>query len=132
MDRNKTLWNSYVLQTPEYNIYWAGDTGYGIHFTDIGRQYGPFDLAIIEIDGWNTGWPNTHMFPREVVSAARELQTEKIIPVHWAVFDLALHPWHESIDMVLEEASDTNLKILTPLMGEKINLNSSTTRWWKD
>lgn len=131
-DRNKTLWNSYILQTPEHNIYWAGDTGYSRHFADIGRQFGPFNLAVIEIDGWNTGWPNTHMFPREVITAARELQAEKLIPVHWAVFDLALHPWHESIDMVLEEASAANLKVLTPLMGEKLYLNSSTTRWWKD
>ena len=131
-DRNKTLWNSYVIRSGDKNIYWAGDSGYGDHFAEIGRKYGPFDLTTIEIDGWNTGWPNTHMFPHEVVKAAQELKTSRIIPVHWAVFDLALHPWHESIDMLLEAARETDLMILTPLMGEKITPDSKTTLWWRE
>ncbi len=130
-DRNKTLWNSYVVEGAGKKIYWAGDTGYGTHFAEIGKKYGSFDLAAIEIDGWNTGWPNTHLFPKEVVKAADELNVQKIIPLHWAVFDLALHPWHESIDMVLEEARKTGLVVLTPKMGEKIIPDKTrTTTWW--
>lgn len=130
-NRNKTLWNSYIIKSPSKKIFWAGDTGYGEHFHQIGKQHGPFDLAALEIDGWNTGWVNTHMFPKEVVKAAQELQTKAILPTHWAVFDLALHPWHESIDMLLEEVQDTNIKVLTPKMGEEITLESKTDHWWK-
>lgn len=130
-DRNKTLWNSYIVNSAGKRVYWVGDSGYGEHFKEIGDKYGPFDLATIEIDGWNTGWPNTHLFPKEVVKAAQELKAKQIIPMHWAVFDLALHPWHESIDMVLEEAENSEIEVLTPIMGEKVILGiTKTQKWW--
>lgn len=129
-DRNKTLWNSYVLKNKDQKIFWSGDSGYGKHFADISNKYGSFDLAAIEIDGWNTGWPNTHMFPQEVIKAAQELKTKKLLPLHWAVFDLALHPWHESIDMLFAENKNTGIEILTPLMGEKLTLTTPTSKWW--
>lgn len=132
-DRNKTLWNSYIIQTPNKKIFWSGDSGYGTHFQSIGQKYGPFDLAAIEIDGWNTGWPNTHMFPKEVAKAAQELQAKQLLPLHWGVFDLALHPWHESIDMLQADLKGTNMQILTPIMGEKIDGdNLPTKQWWKN
>lgn len=131
-NRNKTLWNSYVLLGEKNKIFWSGDTGYGDHFVRIGAKYGAFDFAAIEIDGWNTGWVNTHLFPKEVVQAALDLNAKRILPIHWGVFDLALHPWHESIDMVLEEAKGTELKIMTPKMGEKISLESETSYWWQN
>lgn len=131
-NRNKTLWNSYIIKSPSKNIFWCGDTGYGEHFVRIGEEYGPFDFAALEIDGWNTGWPNTHMFPSEVIQAAKEVGVKNILPIHWAVFDLALHPWHESIDMILEEAQGTDINVLTPQMGEKIDLESETSYWWKN
>lgn len=130
-DRNKTLWNAYVVQSDGKNIYWSGDSGYGAHFAEMRQKYGAFDLAIIEIDGWNTGWPNTHMFPEEIIRAATDLDAQTIVPVHWAVFDLALHPWHESIDMVLNEAQKKNVTVLTPKMGEKLVWGQQKTeKWW--
>lgn len=90
-DRNKTLWVSYVIKSAGKNIFWSGDTGYGQHFSRIREKHGPFDLAAIEIDGWNTGWPSTHLFPQEAVQAALDLGAAQILPVHWGVFDLAMH-----------------------------------------
>ncbi len=130
-DRNKTLWNSYIIEGAGKKIYWVGDSGYGSHFAEIGQKYGPFDLVTIEIDGWNTGWPNTHLFPDEAVKAAGDLKAKQILPLHWAVFDLALHPWHESIDMVLEKAQKTGLDVLTPKIGDKIVPGKTRTeKWW--
>lgn len=128
---NETLWNSYVIKTPEKSIYWGGDTGYGTHFQKIREKHGDFDITALEIDAWNPGWPNIHLFPEEVVRAAQDLNAKQIIPLHWGVFDLALHPWHESIDMLLEAAENTDVKILTPMMGEKLIINTTeTTKWW--
>lgn len=129
-NRNKTLWNSYAIIGGDKKIFWAGDTGYGEHFKRIGQKYGPFDFAALEIDGWNTGWKNTHLFPNEVIKATQEIGAKRLLPIHWAVFDLALHPWDESINMVLDEAKNTDIKVLTPKMGEKINLKSEITSWW--
>ena len=36
-DRNKTLWNSYIIKSPQYKIFWSGDSGYGTHFQTIGK-----------------------------------------------------------------------------------------------
>lgn len=130
-DRNKTLWASYVIKGKNKNLYWSGDTGFGEHFKEIGRKYGPFDLAFIEIDGWNKGWPNTHLFPEEVIDACRDLNARLLFPIHFSTFDLALHPWDESIAIVADLASENNIEIITPIMGEKVIPGiTSTTRWW--
>jgi L-ascorbate metabolism protein UlaG (beta-lactamase superfamily) len=131
-DRNKTLWAAYVVKSPRKSIFWSGDTGYGDHFARFKKEYGPFDLAAVEIDGWNTGWPRSHMFPGEAVQAALDLGAEQILPIHWGVFDLAMHPWHESIDSFLEETGAQTLKTLTPKMGERIVPGKTPTQcWWK-
>ena len=131
-DRNRTLWVSYVIQTPNRNLFWSGDSGYGDHFRRIGEQYGPFDWAALEIDGWNPGWANSHLFPDQAVTAAMDLRAKVFLPIHWGVFDLAFHPWRESIDAVTALADDHNIPLLTPLMGERIEADSTTRRWWRD
>lgn len=129
--RNQTLWNSYIIISSKTKIFWGGDGGYGKHFSVIGEAYGGFDFGALEIDGWNTGWPNTHMFPEEVIQAIKDLRIKHFLPIHWGVFDLALHPWDESIKKIVEEADVNEINIFTPKIGEKINLNSKTIRWWE-
>lgn len=132
-DRNKTLWTGYAIKGTQKNIFWSGDSGYGKHFKQIGEQYGPFDLACVEIDGWNPGWPNTHLFPEEVISVCKDINARKLLPVHWGVFDLALHPWDESIQKVAALAAADHIGLVTPMMGERIVPGESVTRiWWRD
>ncbi len=130
-DRNKTLWASYAIKGKEKNLYWSGDTGYGEHFKEIGRKYGPFDLAFMEIDAWNKGWPNTHLFPEQVIKACQDIDAGLLFPIHFSTFDLALHPWDESIGIVADMASQHNIEIVTPIMGEKVVPGiTQTTKWW--
>jgi L-ascorbate metabolism protein UlaG (beta-lactamase superfamily) len=132
-NRNKSLWVSYSLKGQKYRVFISGDSGYGEHFKDIGAKHGPFDLAFIEIDGWNPGWPKTHMFPEEVIRAYHDIGARAFVPVHWGVFDLARHPWDESIRMIADLATKAgDVKLLTPLMGEKLVLGQSVTKaWWE-
>lgn len=131
-DRNKTLWAGYVIRGKEKNIFWSGDSGYGEHFKKIGEDYGPFDLACVEIDGWNAGWPNTHLFPEEAVAVCEDVHAGLLLPVHWGVFDLALHPWDESIETVWNLAKERGIGMVTPLMGEKMIPGETESRkWWK-
>jgi L-ascorbate metabolism protein UlaG (beta-lactamase superfamily) len=131
-DRNKTLWASFMIKGNEKNLFVSGDTGYGSHLKDIGEKYGPFDMAFVEIDGWNKGWPLTHLFPDQAVQLCQDIDTQVMFPIHWGVFDLALHPWDESIKMVAEFAVEKNIRLVTPLMGEKIIPGLSTTNhWWE-
>ncbi|WP_245652264.1 MBL fold metallo-hydrolase [Rufibacter tibetensis] len=130
-DRNKTLWASYVIKGEKKNLYWSGDTGYGEHFKEIGRKYGPFDLAFIEIDAWSKGWPNTHLFPEQVIKACQDIDAKLLFPIHYSTFDLALHPWDESINMVAELASQNNIELVTPIMGKKVIPGiTPTAKWW--
>lgn len=130
-DRNKTLWASYVIKGEKKNLYWSGDTGYGDHFKEIGSKYGPFDLAFMEIDAWNKGWPNTHLFPEQVIQACGDINTKLLFPIHFSTFDLALHPWDESIKMVADLASQNNIRMETPIMGEKVIPGiTPTSKWW--
>ena len=107
-------------------IFCAGDGGYGKQIDYIAEKYskyGSFDIATIEIDAWNTGWPYIHMFTREALEVAKMLNVKYLLPVHWGVYNLAMHNWKTSINMLLDENNRTNTtNILTPIMGEKINL----------
>jgi L-ascorbate metabolism protein UlaG (beta-lactamase superfamily) len=132
--RNSSLWVSYVLKGKQRRVFIGGDTGYGEHFRDIGAKHGPFDVVFFEIDAWNDGWPRSHLFPAEVIRAYRDVQATSLVPVHWGVFDLALHPWDESIRMIAALADeDGNVNLLTPLMGQKLMPGvTKVSRWWED
>jgi L-ascorbate metabolism protein UlaG (beta-lactamase superfamily) len=130
-DRNKTLWASYVIKGENKNLFWSGDTGYSSHFKQIGKDYGPFDVAFVEIDAWNKGWPNTHLFPEQVIKVVSDVKAKYLFPIHLATFDLALHPWKESIQMVSDLADSTNVEIVTPIMGQKVIPGvTQTGKWW--
>lgn len=132
-DRNKTLWASYVIQRKRKKLFWSGDGGYGDHFKEIGAKYGPFNLAFVEIDAWNDGWPNTHLFPDEVIRVCQDINSKSLFPIHLATFDLAMHPWDESINMISSEIKKTDIDLVTPIMGMKtIPGQTKTQEWWKD
>lgn len=90
-DRNRTLWGSFVVNTPSSRIYFAGDTGFGRHFEKIGERYGPFDVALIPIGSFRPRWfmkPN-HISPQEAVSAHHLLGSRFSVPIHFGTFALA-------------------------------------------
>ena len=131
LDKNKTLWASYVIRHDKQAIFFGGDGGYGKHFQEIGNEFGPFELAFLEIDAWNERWPSIHMTPAEAILAARDLKAHKLFPVHWGVFNLANHPWNESIEKLWQIAGKEKMPLLTPVMGQKIYPEtSSTEKWW--
>lgn len=131
--RNKTLWLSFVLTTPNIRLYIGGDSGYDTHFKKIGDQFGPFDLAILENGQYDKSWKYIHMIPEDVVAAAGDLNAKRLLPVHWSKFSLALHPWDDSITRVLKQAKLHNIPVLHPMIGEVVCLKNPTANieWWK-
>ena len=51
-DNNKVLWGSWSIIGPQHRFFFAGDTGYCHIFKQIGKRYGPFDLAAIPIGAY--------------------------------------------------------------------------------
>ncbi|MGF1924122.1 MAG: MBL fold metallo-hydrolase [Bacteroidia bacterium] len=131
--RNQTLWSSFVMQTKSNNVFIGGDSGYDNHFKEIGRKYGPFDIAILECGQYNSMWPLIHMLPEEAPQAALDLNSSILLPVHWGKFKLALHDWDEPIKRVAAESQRLNVKLVTPMLGESFFISSTipSNAWWE-
>ena len=133
--RNKSLWVSYVLQTPTMRIFIGGDSGYDRHFLEIGKAFGPFDLAVIENGQYDRNWRYIHLLPNEVLQAAKDLNAKRILPVHSAKFVLGNHPWDEPLELITKNKEAKNLNLITPMIGEQVNLkdeNQTFTKWWRN
>jgi len=131
--RNRVLWMAFILQTPSLRLFLGGDSGYDAHFADIGEQFGPFDLALLECGQYNRYWKHIHLMPEETVQAAVDLKTRRLMPVHWGKFDLSMHAWDESIKRVSKAAETAQMPLVHPMIGEKVMLNNpdqTFERWW--
>ncbi|MDF2930945.1 MAG: fold metallo-hydrolase [Chryseobacterium sp.] len=135
LHRNNTLWTSYVLETATKKLFLGGDSGYDTHFKMIGEKYGPFDYAIMENGQYNAAWKYIHSLPEDVIQASLDIKAKNIIPVHSGKFALALHPWNEPLQKVTTLGQEKNMNILTPKIGEVLDLNKNDYQfsvWWKD
>jgi L-ascorbate metabolism protein UlaG (beta-lactamase superfamily) len=130
--RNQALWVSFVLKTVNHSLYIGGDSGFDTHFKQIGEKFGPFDLAVLECGQYNKHWANIHMMPHETVQAAIDLNAERLMPVHWSKFALALHDWDEPIVQVVRESNKRNMSVVHPLIGESVLLKTDheSKAWW--
>ncbi len=132
--RNISLWTSFVLQTPSKKFFLGGDSGYGPHFKDIGEQFGPFDLAILECGQYNVKWRYIHTLPDEMLKVVQELKAGSFMPVHHSKFKLAQHPWYEPLQKVSALAEAEQLSLITPRIGEKVdldNMDKTWVKWWE-
>jgi L-ascorbate metabolism protein UlaG (beta-lactamase superfamily) len=108
-DRNKTLWASFVLETPAGKIYVVCDSGYGEgkHFRRVAQAHGPLRLAILPIGAYEPRWfmRDQHMNPSDAVKALQDCGAQQALAHHHGTFQLT----DEAIDapvMALGEALD--------------------------
>ena len=132
LKRMRSIWMSFVLQSPTMRIFIGGDSGYDTHFAVIGNTHGPFDLVLLECGQYNKNWKYIHMMPEEVIQAGLDLKAKRLMPVHWSKFTLGQHAWDEPVTRLMEANKKVNIPLLTPLIGEEIDLKnpSPTTAWW--
>jgi L-ascorbate metabolism protein UlaG (beta-lactamase superfamily) len=132
-NRNSTFWSSWVLKTPQHRLFYSGDGGYGPHFKNIGQQYGPFDLALMECGQYDRAWPQIHMQPEQSVQAALDVRARTMLPVHWGAFTEAHHPWNESVERASAAAARQHLPLATPLLGQPVVLGAPLPQqpWWR-
>ena len=132
-DRNKTLWASWVIETPFHKLFFSGDSGYFEGFKQIGDRYGPFDMTFIECGAYGKSWPKVHMFPEQTVQAHLDLKGNVLHPIHWSTFNLALHPWYEPMERLTAAADFKRVKIATPVVGDTTvyGMSIPAARWWE-
>ncbi len=72
------------------------------------------------------------MFPEETATASSDLRAMQLLPVHWARYVLANHPWSEPVQRLLVAAPGAPFDVLTPKFGASITLGAAsvTNAWW--
>lgn len=134
-DRYATLWCSWVIRDANTSIYFSGDSGYGPHFKQIGTQYGPFDLTLLECGQYNDAWRDVHMMPEQTAQAHTDLRGKRMIAMHWGAFTLALHDWTDPIKRVLAAGKKQHSLIMTPKIGQTVAFMSKNPpekiNWWE-
>jgi L-ascorbate metabolism protein UlaG (beta-lactamase superfamily) len=133
-DQSATLWGSWVFKGTHKSIYFSGDGGYGKHFKEIGKQYGPFDIGLMECGQYNKLWADVHMMPEQTVLASIDVGANMIVPIHWGAFSLASHSWTDPIERVTKKAKEMNVTIATPRIGEPLVVGDTIypqSAWWE-
>lgn len=133
-DQNRTLWAGYALIGPSHRVYFSGDTGLFPGMVDIGTEYGPFDLTMIEVGAYDMAWPDWHLGPEQAVRAHSLVQGELMLPIHWGLFDLAMHGWTEPMERVRVAAEAAGVRVASPRPGESVEPDGSipAEQWWPD
>ncbi|MFF6994623.1 MBL fold metallo-hydrolase [Streptomyces sp. NPDC008313] len=132
-----TLWASWAVAGDEHRIYHSGDTGYFEGFAEIGAQHGPFDATMIQIGAYSEYWPDIHMTPEEGVRAHLDLQGDRadgvMLPIHWATFNLAPHPWVEPGEWTKDAAEEVGQAVAFPRPGEPFEPAGALPgeAWWR-
>ena len=130
-NRFETLWASFVFAGPKHRVYYGADSGEWAGSSEIGKSYGPFNLTMLEIGAFDPLWADIHMGPDGAVRTFRALgATGLMMPIHWGLFNLALHAWREPIERVF--AID-GLPLWSPEPGRPTEVNGVEVRstWWR-
>ena len=91
LDRNKSLWASWMVISQHFRFWFAGDTGYSNDFTEIRKRVGEPDLAAIPIGAYSprSFMKNAHVNPGEAVDIFLDLGAKKAVAIHWGTFKLS-------------------------------------------
>ncbi|MEM7219581.1 MAG: MBL fold metallo-hydrolase [Pseudomonadota bacterium] len=97
-DRNRTLWASFAIETPQTRVWFGGDTGYGEVFKEIGTRAGPFDMALVPIGAYapRSVMRPVHVNPEEAVQILNDIGARRAIGMHWGTIMLTTEPAFEA------------------------------------
>lgn len=98
-DALATLWGGYAVLSPQFHLYFSGDTGYSKDFATTRERFadrqtpalgGGFDLALIAVGAYEPRWfmRDQHLNPQEAVQVHMDLAAKRSIGIHWGTFEL--------------------------------------------
>ncbi len=89
-DRNLSLWGSFMIESPGFTTYFAGDTGYAKHFSEIANRFPQIDLALLPIGAYEPRWfmRSQHMNPDDAVQAHQDLKATQSLGIHFGTWQL--------------------------------------------
>ena len=132
-DRNLTLWSSFVIRSERHAVFFSGDTGLTTEYRSIRERLGPFDLVMLEVGAFHPAWGDIHLGPENALKALALLGGGPFLPVHWGTFALAMHPWDQPAETLLELAPKHDVQLVMPRLGEPVEPAHAArvVPWWR-
>ncbi|WP_026179974.1 MBL fold metallo-hydrolase [Hahella ganghwensis] len=114
LDADATLWASFGIDGPEGRLFFAGDTGYGPAFREIGELTGPYDIALVPIGAYapRSVFAAVHASPEEAVAMGQDLGARRMVGMHWGTVRLTTEPFWEPRDKFLHHPGGPDREIL--------------------
>ncbi len=124
-DKNLSLWGSWMIQSKDVTIYFAGDTAYDSHFKVISQKFTEIDCALLPIGPCepHDRMQHTHMDARQAVDAFIDLQAQLFVPMHWATFAFGTDSFLLPIERLQKAWKKVQFGMLTlPKVGQLVNV----------
>lgn len=123
-DLNQMLWGSFFIQSNVKCIYFGADSGYCVHFKEIGKLFSKIDYAILGIGACEPEWfmRTSHTSPKKAYEAFEDLRAKQLIPMHYGTFDLSDEPLsypEEELKKLITQ-TDKKEQVLFPQLGNKM------------
>jgi L-ascorbate metabolism protein UlaG (beta-lactamase superfamily) len=135
LDRFKTLWGSFVIEGPRHRVYYGADSGWWEGFGEIAARYDGFDLTMLEIGAFNELWAAIHLGPDNAARAFEAMGSPGLMmPIHWGLFNLALHAWKQPMERMLEVAAERGIPLWSPEPGVPTEVVAGAelrSDWWR-
>ena len=138
-DRLATLWGSFVVEGPKHRVYYGADSGLWPGFGEVAAEYERFDLTMLEIGAYHPLWASIHLGPDGAAEAYRQMggpaRAGLLFPIHWGLFNLALHGWRQPIERLVTIAAEEGWPLWLPTPGEPTEVVADAparSRWWQE
>ncbi|BBN81690.1 hypothetical protein PA25_16750 [Pseudoalteromonas sp. A25] len=100
-DHDASLWGGWVIESNNTRLFYAGDTGYSAHISEIAKRFESFDVCLMPIASYfhetaGKWYRKVHMTPEDALYAANELNCKVMIPwgygnASWKMGDKSSH-----------------------------------------
>ena len=122
-DTDKTLWGSFLIDSPEGRVFFGGDSAYGKHFKRVYEKYGAPKLSLLPIGAYEPRWfmYRMHMNPDEAVLAHMDLHSEHSIAIHFGLIDNAAESYAAPVtDLAVARTAHgiAEVSFVTPHIGQ--------------
>jgi L-ascorbate metabolism protein UlaG (beta-lactamase superfamily) len=126
-DKDRSLWCGYGIGIENEWLWFAGDSGYGPFFKDIGRELSPLRASIIPIGAFKPRWfmQPIHMSPPEAIQAHEDVNSPYSIACHFGTFPLAKDGMDEPVNellICLNDPDKSEIKFIVPRPGKSISV----------
>ncbi|WP_051986692.1 MBL fold metallo-hydrolase [Pseudidiomarina atlantica] len=128
-DKNDTLWASWHLAIGDWQVWFAGDTGYNDkQFKEIGQRFPKIDDALLPIGAYLPRWfmQPQHINPEEALRMHRDAGAQRSYAMHWGTYQLAaesLNQTRADLDAAKQKLGANSTTVQLMAIGETLSIS---------